>query len=366
MKANVIKLLLLVVLAFVLSSLPLRAEDMREMQIETRQAREELIRKAAVEKAAADRAAAETQARILADRTALEKAVADLEIANQALEKEIDELSGEYERLDLKETELTETLAQTDSMINELVGAIRVNAKDLDALISQNLQTAVVGRAGSFLEPIALEARFPGMDDVRAMADAWLDQIKASGEVTLGKGRMTDRGGRETEADILLIGPFTAVYRAGGETGFCSYSQAGGRLYALSRLPSGRLQKQITRYMDGQSDAVPLDISRGAALRQLTHELRLWEQVPKGGPIVWPILLILTVGLVIVAERVLFLVRQRFDAGSLMNTIDTLGADNNWQACQQVCERHARIPVARVLKADVCANEARNENALQD
>ena len=66
----------------------------------------------------------------------------------------------------------------------------------------------------------------------------------------------------------------------------------------------------------------------GGALRQLTHELRLWEQVPKGGPIVWPILLILAVGLVVVAERILFLVRQRFDAGSLMITIDTLGADN--------------------------------------
>jgi biopolymer transport protein ExbB len=369
MKANVIKLILLVVLAFVASSPPLRAEDMREMQIETRQAREELIRKAAAENAVADRAAAESRAHILADRTALEKAVADLEVANQALEKEIDGLSGEYERLDLKETELTEKLAKTDSMINELVGAIRVNAKDLDALINQNLQTAVVGRPGSFLTPIAQEDRFPGMDDVRAMADAWLDQIKVSGEVTLGKATMTDRGGRETEADILLIGPFTAAYRAGGETGFCSYSQVGGRLYVLSRLPSGRLQKQITRYMEGQSDAVPLDISRGGALRQLTHELRLWEQVPKGGPIVWPILLILAVGLVIVTERILFLVRQRFDAGSLMNTIDTLGADNNWHACQQVCERHARIPVARVLKADMlCCDMQREEmeNALQE
>jgi biopolymer transport protein ExbB len=121
--------------------------------------------------------------------------------------------------------------------------------------------------------------------------------------------------------------------------------------------------------MEGQSDAVPLDISRGGALRQLTHELRLWEQVPKGGPIVWPILLILAVGLVIVTERILFLVRQRFDAGSLMNTIDTLGADNNWHACQQVCERHARIPVARVLKADMlCCDMQREEmeNALQE
>jgi biopolymer transport protein ExbB len=274
MKANFFKLLP-VVMFFVLSSLPLRAEDMREMQIETRQAKEALIQKAAAEKAAAQRAAAESRARILADRTALEKATSDLEAANQVLKKEMDALSDRFEGLDLKETELTEKLNQTDSMVNELVGAIRVNAKDLDALISQNLQTAVAGRAGSFLTPIAQEDRFPGMDDVRAMADAWLDQINASGEVTLDKANLTDRSGRETKADILLIGPFTAAYRAGGETGFCNYSQAGGRLYALSRLPSGRLQKQITGYMDGRNDAVPVDISRGGALRQLTHEMSL-------------------------------------------------------------------------------------------
>jgi len=368
MKANFIKLLP-VVLVLALSSLPLQADDMRQMQIETRQAKEALIRKAEAEKAAADRAAAESRRRILADRTSLEKAISDLEAANKVLKKEMDTLSDQHEGLDIKETGLTEKLAQTDSMINELVGVIRVNAKDLDALISQNLQTALAKHAGSFLEPIALESRFPGMDDVRAMADAWLDQIDASGEVTLGKGSITDRGGREIDADILLIGPFTAAYRTGGETGFCNYAPAGGRLYALSRLPSGRLQKQITQYMAGQSDAVPVDISRGGALRQLTHELRLWEQVPKGGPIVWPILLILAVGLAIIAERILFLVRQRFDTGSLMHTIDTLGADGNWQACQQACDRHIHIPVARVLKAGVlCCDMLREEmeNALQE
>ena len=369
MNANKGKRLLFTALVFALLPVSLWGQDMRERHIKAQQTREELVQKATAEKAAAERAAAESRARILADRTALEKAIADLKAANQALEKEIEGLSGEKERLSLKETELSEKLAQTNSMINELVGAIRVNAKDLDALISQNLQTAVLGRPRSFLEAIAQEERFPSMDDVRAMAAAWLEQIKISGEVALRKANVTDRRGRETEADILLIGPFTAAYRAGGEIGFCGYSPAGNRLYALSRLPSGRLQRQLARYMDGQSDAVPLDISRGGALRQLTHELRLWEQIPKGGPLVWPILLILGVGLVIIAERVLFLVRQRFDADSLMNTIESLGAASNWHACQQACASHARMPVARVLKAGLlCCDMQREEmeNALQE
>jgi biopolymer transport protein ExbB len=244
-----------------------------------------------------------------------------------------------------------------------------MNAKDLDALVTQNLQTALAKNTGSFLEPIALESRFPGMDDVRAVADAWFDQIRVSTEVTLDKGTIIDRGGREIGADILLIGPFTAYYRTGKETGFCNYSPSSGKLYALSRPPSGRLRKQIVRYMAGQSDAVPVDISRGGGLRQLTHELRLLDQVLKGGPIVWPILLILAAGLAIIAERIFFLLRRRFDAGSLINTIDAFWRDNNRHAGRQACERNAHIPVVRVLKTGMQYCDMRREeieNALQE
>jgi biopolymer transport protein ExbB len=80
-------------------------------------------------------------------------------------------------------------------------------------------------------------------------------------------------------------------------------------------------------------------------------------------------MLILGVGLTIVAERIFYLVRQRFDTGSLMHTIDTLSADNNWLACQQACEQHTHVPVARVLKAGMLCCDMRREemeNALQE
>ena len=51
--------------------------------------------------------------------------------------------------------------------------------------------------------------------------------------------------------------------------------------------------------MAGKQDTAPIDVTRGGALSQLTHELRLWDQIPKGGPIVWPILAILVVGIAI-------------------------------------------------------------------
>jgi biopolymer transport protein ExbB len=361
MKA-IIQRLALAFLATVWAASPLLAADMRELQIQAREAKEALMRQAAAEKEAADQAAAESRARIIQDRTALDKAISGLESANHGLRREVKELTAELRRLEDTEQQLTQKLAQTDRVIQELVGVIRINAKDIDALIAQNLQTALGPAPSSFLEAIAEESRFPGMEDVRAMAGALLNQIRSSGEVLCRKGMVVDRTGREVEADILVLGPFTAAYRIGHEVGFLNHSSAGTKLYALSRLPSGRMQSRLTQYMEGQSETVPMDISRGGALRQLTHELSLWEQIPKGGPIVWPILVVLAAGALIVVERTFFLVRKRLDSDGLIHRIEALSAENNWQACTQACAEYAQKPVARVMQAGLlCCHMQREE-----
>lgn len=366
---TIIRWMIPVLMVVFLTVSPVSAEDMRELQVQARQAREDLIRKAATEKAAADQAASESRARILEDRKSLEKAIAEIENDNRRLAREVQDLADELRRLDEKEQQFTRRLDQIDSVIQEMVGVIRVNAKDIDALIAQNLQTALTGSPISFLTAVAEESRFPGMDDVRGMASALMNQIQSSGEVARRKGMIVDRAGREVEADILLLGSFTAAYRIDDEAGFLNYSSAGAKLYALSRLPSGRMQKQIARYMDGQSETAPIDISRGGALRQLTHELALWEQIPKGGPIVWPILAVLAVGVLIVIERTIFLARKNLDADGLIHRIEELSVENDWQACTQACTEYAQKPVARVLKAGLlCCHMQREEmeNALQE
>lgn len=361
--------LLPVLLMMLTMAQPAPAQDMRAVQIQAQEARAALAEKAAAEKAAAEKAAAESRAKILQDRNALTEAIAELEAANQKLDQEVESLKQESQDLDQHEKELSESLAQTDSMINELVGVIRINAKDVDALITQNLQTALEENPTLFLETISQNQRFPGMDDVRALADGLRAQIDATGDVIFRKALIVDRAGREVEADVLLLGPFTAAYRIGSEVGFCNYSATGRKLYALSRLPDSRMQKQLRRYLNGKSDSVPMDISRGGALRQLTHELKLWEQVPKGGPIVWPILIILAVGILIILERVIFLLRKRLDADKLVQTIEAHTTENDWLACEKACECHPNIPVARVLKSGLECHQMQREemeNSLQE
>ncbi len=348
---------------------PLAAEDMRTLSLQVEQAREELARKAQSEQAAAQQAAAESRAKVLADRAALEKAVARFEAEKNRLTGRVKELEETSVTLAAEEGTVNEQLAQTDGMIRELVGQIRINAKDLDTLISQNPQSAVGPAPASFLAAVAEDERFPGMDDIHSMTSALIGQIKRSGEVSLQKGNIVDRSGREVEADILLLGPFTAAYRLQGETGFLNHAASGGKLYALSRLPGRGVQHQLANYMTGKSESVPMDIGRGAALRQLSHQLSLTGQIGKGGPIVWPILAILVIGLLIVGERSLRLVRNRHSKLPLIDRIRELTRSGDWAGCEQLCGQWSGKPLGRVLLAGLKARSLQREdmeNVLQE
>jgi biopolymer transport protein ExbB len=345
------------------------AQDMREAQIQARETRKALIDRAAEEQRAAEQAAARSREKIGQDRTALKKALAALEARHKSVDQEVNRITAEMERLTTEEKELTRKLTESDGMVRELVGVIRVNAKDLVALIEQNLQSALIDTDIAFLQSISGQARFPGMDDIRRMVSLLFQTIQTSGEVSLQRGTIVDRAGLQVEADILALGNFTAAYRIDGEVGYLTYAPASGNLYALSRLPGRRVQRQLAGYMDGSSQAVPMDVSRGGALRQLTHELSLWQQIPKGGIIVWPILAILAVGIAIIIERVVFLWRKRMDGDRLMNGIAARVVEQKWDLCHKLCEAARSKPIARVVAAGLnCRKMAREEmeNALQE
>ena len=348
---------------------PASAQDMRHIQVQARQAREALAQQAEAEKKAAEAAAAASRARILADRATLESAIGELEARKGRLDQQIQAMAAEAETLAAAEEELTAKLADSDAVVRELVGVARINAKDIEALISQNLQAAFLEEDIGFLQDIVAQSRFPDMEALRAMADLLDGAIQASGEVSMRRGTIVDRTGTDIEAEILAIGNFTAAYRTGEEVGYLNYSAAGRRLFALSRLPSARVQKQIAAYMDGREASVPLDVSRGGALRQLTHALSLWQQIPKGGAIVWPILAILGLGVLIAVERVIFLLRRRLDADALMNRIERLAGEGRWQDGQAACASLVVKPLARVLGAGLACWHMRREeleNILQE
>ncbi len=345
------------------------SQDMRELQVEARQALQNLQQKAAAEKETARQDAERSRNRISSDRATLLQAIQKLENEVGILDNAVVSLETEEKALAEQETELIEEVSAAESVVRELIGVIRVNAKDMESSISANLQTALTNTNTDFLQAIASQGQFPGMADIIKMTEAIRQQIRDAGSVHMTRGSIIDRSGNTTEADILVLGNFTAAYRLGDEVGYLNYSPAGRKLFALSHLPSGHQQKQLRQYMEGEDDAVPMDISRGGALSQLAHSLNLWQQITKGGPLAWPILIVLVLGILIIIERMIYLFINRIDADGFTHKIETLAAEQNWQACKEECARLIGKPVARVVSAGLACYQLQREvmeNALQE
>ncbi len=350
------------------------AKEARIIPEQADQKRRELIDKAAEEKAAAKEEANKTIAAIRNDRKALEKAVTELEAKKQQIEATIDSLQKTAEDNSKKEAELDQQLLETDGMIRELVGQIRINAKDLDELISQDPQYLSHQQAEEilpFLTAVAGDERFPGMNDIRAMNTALMEIIYRSGEVNLEEITIVDREGKEALAKVLLAGPFTSIYSLGKESGFLNYTPGSNKLYTLTNLPSSTIQKQINSYMDGKSISMPVDISRGGALRQISHKVNFLEQIRQGGPIVYPILALLIFGLLIALERILYLLHSRQAKPPLISYLRKLVEKRDWQACIELCgnQKWQKKPMGRVLGAGIAARNLSREdveNALHE
>lgn len=343
--------------------------DMRAQQQLASEQLAQLQAKADAEREAAEREAAASRARLTNDRTSLENELQRLEKSVQELDKTVTALMETEQKLAAEEMELLNMLGKADGEVKELVGITRIHAKDLSGLLVGNLQSALSHEETGFLRDIADAQRFPGMEDIGNMNTIVYDQLRRDGAVRLTRGEIIDRSGNSVVAEILVLGSFTAAYRLSGEVGFLSYSPAGRKLFALSRLPTREQRHRLLAYMDGKEDGVPIDISRGGALSQMMSTPTLAEQVRSGGPLVWPILAILGAGLLIMLERVLFLFRSRVNAEVFMAAVVAAAEQGNWSSWVDTCAGGAKKPLGRIIRAGLdCVDKGREtmENALQE
>ncbi len=311
--------------------------------------------------------------KILNDEKTLKKTIASLAIRNGNLKKDNTQIEKKISLLMEVQAKLTADLAESRAVNTELSGFIRGNAKEVEQLLVQSLQSALIKDRHTCLTPMINPEKFWSMDDITKMADLLFEEINAAGQVKFTTTDIIDRQGREQQARVLTLGNFTGIYvletGSGEETGFLLYSDTSQKFFALSRLPSSSMIAKMKAYIQGESRDVPIDISKGGALRQLTHKLNLVEQVPKGGPIVWPILAIFGLALVILLERIFFFTRKQIKAESFMAKIRQLVAGEDWEGCEELLlSKQKRFIPKVLLTALAVRNQSRQEveNILQE
>lgn len=352
---------------------PGTAEDLRALQTEARLQRQQtahdLERQATEEREAASAEARKSRQQILADKESLMAKIASLQQTVTSLKKQVADLNSETSTLSKQEEELKATLSKSEEMVGNTVGVIRLNSKDMIPLITEDLQSGLTPPSLTFLKKIAAQTQFPGLDDLQQMVNLLFATIQADSEVALTQGTIIDRQGHTTQADILTLGCFSALYRLHDEVGFLNYSSAGNTLYALSRLPTHGMRSQIKEYLAGKSAFCPVDITKGGALLKYSHSLSLVQQISKGGLLVWPIIAIFCCAILLVCERIITLHRKHFNGDRLLDEIEEQFKNHSPSKAANLPEMALKKPLVRILQAGLQSlqqTQEELENIMQE
>jgi biopolymer transport protein ExbB len=330
----------------------------------------------AVQKAEADQAASMAEARqaeadiindrdvLLAEVLRLEKQQADLEAELRALAVRL--VEGRQQRETLEQKWSTRELG-----FREISGNVRMAVRDLESLLKASPLSAGNDWRFEVITPLLDTGYFPDIDDITGMAGIFFDEMQRGGEVSLNEGIFVGRDGEAQTGRIYHLGKFTTIYQTDEEAGFLNWSPDGRRLFALGELPPGRVAGSIKGYLSGESDRAPVDMSSGAALRQLTQGASLMDQLRAGGPIVYPIMLIALAALFLIIYKIIFLHRLHSNTDRLMGQVTELAGKGDWVACDEIFDgqNSRQGPVIRVLKAGLGSrNEPREtlESVLQE
>lgn len=112
------------------------------------------------------------------------------------------------------------------------------------------------------------------------------------------------------EGQFAVIGPVALFSAKSGGAAGIAIPQSGSP-YPLIRPLADRLQRGIVDLVEHGKGMLPLDPSRGGALKALVQKTSLVHIFKKGGPIMWPLLFAALLSLFTVIERVIFLINEQ-------------------------------------------------------
>jgi biopolymer transport protein ExbB len=299
----------------------------------------EVARSAQQKLDAASRQLAEARERTNAEQLPLARELTDLENRYAEIKKKCEQTSRAADAATLETAGFKATLKARQDEIQYIGNILDEYARGFESKIHPTeLQRYgdVLRAAKQALEDTSLSA---GERLARQMA-----LVKVSceriGEALGGMrfaGRAVGLDGVLHEGRFILVGPLVVFAAAKGGLAGLAVPQTGSLNPLVRPLEPASLNAGIAEVAEKGKGQVPLDPSRGGALKELVQRTSLIHIFEKGGPIMWPLLAVSILALGVVLERTCFLLLERrrrnpqavqalFDAVARGETVEAVAA----------------------------------------
>ena len=308
-----------------------------------------LLQRAKASRQAAEADLAEARQQHLAERKALAA----------ELQKAYDDLAA----AEVEADQSMETIRELDTQVADLDRSAAVTKHRTDSLISQ-----AGAAAGVELDPntdaVTMEqSLWKGLSDQLAV-------LRDDSQIALETRTVVRRDGREAKLPVLRFGGF-ASYACGTELATCGLLRDlpdGRRVIVGPALDESHVEA-LRAAVAGQLRSVPLDIDGTLKDRVPAEPKTLASWLAVGGLFIYPILAVAALGLLLIADRVYYLLASKASPAQVAQVIGCLGRNDADEAMKLLPSQ--RTPTGRVLLAGAKAlgrpveqREAAMESAL--
>ncbi len=340
-----------------------------------------------------------TLSKVRKEKLKLDTIKKDLALKTDHQEKTLERQRETFNKMLKTEEKLIEEIAAENEELKTLEGTIRAAAKEADALIRENPTSFEVKGREALVATLLTPDHYPTLDEIRALSELFFKEADLSAQVRMRQGEFIGIGGGIAKGDIIRLGTFTTYYRlvnektapaedaetAPDKSGYRQYIGKARKLYeqgtqevlrfwnpdlversntlgflkpdttsnymvAVPQRPPRKTEATMLAWLEGKSEDIPLDVSRGAIFRLLNTEKGLEETVAKGGIIAWIILGIGLLATLIGLERLFVLVRARKAGDRLFTRLLEHANADRMEECQTILHKKRQVPTYRVLK----------------
>ncbi len=238
----------------------------------------------------------EREAQFLRERNQQQAALNRVKAQVAAAEAESTRLEGVMDANKVVIEALDEELADKQGEFQELFGAARSAAADLNAQVTRSIiSTQFPGRGETLIE-LAQTEKLPSEDQLRDLWDIMIQQIAEQAKTVTFQTRVVLANGETSDETVTRIGPYVAF--SGGK--YLTYGA--GRLKFLARQPAGDITAAASRVEKASGDGFvrgAIDPSLGQLLDLSVQSPTVTERIDQGRFIGKVILVAAAVGMLI-------------------------------------------------------------------